>query len=74
MKCLDSDEFDIDARAEAPAAADQLRLMLQTLLTERFHLALSREMKESVQALVVDKGGPKSALRMIRNLAASTGR
>jgi uncharacterized protein (TIGR03435 family) len=60
MKWIDSDEFDIDARADAPATPQQLRAMLQTLLAERFHLVTGREEKElRVNALVVDRGGPK---------------
>ena len=55
LKWLDSDEFDIDARGDG-----DVRPMLQTLLTERFHLALSRKTKEMrAYALVVDKGGPR---------------
>ena len=57
---LDSDEFDIDARAGAPASKEQLGLMLRTLLADRFRLSLHRETRElRVYALVVDKGGPK---------------
>ncbi len=57
---LDLDEFDIDARAAGPASKEQLRSMLQALLTERFHLGLRHDTKEMrVYALSVDKGGPK---------------
>ena len=60
LKWLDSDEFDIEARASAPV--DQIRVMLRSLLAERFHLMLRREVKDlRVHALVVDKGGPKIA-------------
>jgi uncharacterized protein (TIGR03435 family) len=59
-KWLDSDEFDVDARADAPATPQQLRAMLQSLLADRFHLVLGREERElRVNALMVDKGGPK---------------
>jgi len=52
---LDSDEFDIEAKGSG-----QTRPMLQALLTERFHLALRKEERDlKVQALIVDKGGPK---------------
>jgi uncharacterized protein (TIGR03435 family) len=52
--------FDIVAKASADTPLDQIRLMLQTLLTERFRLALHREQKElSYVALVIGKKGPK---------------
>jgi len=57
---LDLDEFDIDARTDNGASKDQLRSMLQALLTERFQLAIHRDSKEMrVYALSVDKGGPR---------------
>jgi uncharacterized protein (TIGR03435 family) len=52
--------FDIVAKAPADTPLNEIRLMLQTLLTERFLLALHREQKElSYVALVVGKKGPK---------------
>jgi uncharacterized protein (TIGR03435 family) len=52
--------FDIVAKAPADTPLDQIRLMLQTLLTERFRLALHREQKElSYVALVIGKKGQK---------------
>jgi uncharacterized protein (TIGR03435 family) len=63
--------FDIDAKEDAAfveAAKTlspeqriaQIRLMVQALLQERFHLQVSRETRElPVYALVVAKGGPK---------------
>jgi uncharacterized protein (TIGR03435 family) len=52
--------FDIVAKAPADTPLDRIRLMLQTLLTERFLLALHREQKElSYVALVIGKKGPK---------------
>jgi uncharacterized protein (TIGR03435 family) len=57
---LEDDEFDVQAKAAGPAAPDQLRTMLQALLTERFHLATHRESKEMrVFEITVAKGGPK---------------
>jgi uncharacterized protein (TIGR03435 family) len=57
---LDTDEFDIEAKAETPANLTELRLMLRTLLVERFKLATRIETKESrIYALLVDKGGPR---------------
>jgi len=61
--------FDIDARAAAnfvpPNSSiqernGQLRLMLQTLLAERFRLVVHKEVRDMpVYALVIAKGGPK---------------
>jgi uncharacterized protein (TIGR03435 family) len=62
---IDSDRYDIAARlAENNLSADRSRLMLQTLLEERFRLALRREMRTiPVYALIASSGGlqlPKS--------------
>jgi uncharacterized protein (TIGR03435 family) len=61
---IDTDHFDIEARAEdRNAGPDQIRLMLQSLLEDRFHLKLHRQMRQSsIYALVVAKGGPKIEL------------
>jgi len=57
---LDSDEFDLDARASAPASREELARMLQTLLTERFHLSLRRENRDlRGYALTVDPRGAR---------------
>ena len=57
---LDSDEFDIDARAGGPVSGDQLERMLQALLKERFHLSLHSESKEvRVYALEIAEWGRK---------------
>jgi uncharacterized protein (TIGR03435 family) len=57
---LDSERFDIVAKAEHGALEDRLRLMLQALLTDRFKLALHRETKElPVYALIVVNEGAR---------------
>lgn len=57
---LTTDTFDIDAKAARPGSIDDLHLMLQHLLEDRFHLKLRREKKEqAVWDLVPDKTGPK---------------
>lgn len=57
---LDSDRFDIIAKAPPNTSEDTLRLMLQSLLAERFKLEIHREQKPmTVYALVAAKGGPK---------------
>jgi len=55
-----SSRYDIVAKAAAPANERELHAMLASLLVDRFHLTLHREMRVlPVYALVVDKGGPK---------------
>ena len=55
-----AERYDIVAKATGPAPVNQLRLMLQTLLAERFQLALHRESRElPVFALTVAKNGPR---------------
>jgi uncharacterized protein (TIGR03435 family) len=57
---LESDRFDIVAKAPPDAPRDTLFVMLQSLLAERFKLAIHREDKPMpVYAMVVGKGGPK---------------
>jgi uncharacterized protein (TIGR03435 family) len=57
---IDSDRFDMNAKAEKPASTEALHVMLINLLSERFQLKLHREEKEmSMYALTVDKGGTK---------------
>jgi uncharacterized protein (TIGR03435 family) len=57
---LDSEKYDIVAKPEGGANPDQIKLMLQALLAERFKLTMRHESKElPVYALVVGKSGPK---------------
>jgi uncharacterized protein (TIGR03435 family) len=57
---LDSDRFDIVAKAAQTTPPDDLRRMLQTLLAERFRLVVHQEPKiVPAYALVVAKSGPK---------------
>ena len=54
-----SDRFTLQAKTEAPVNRNQIRLMLQTLLTERFKFVATHGTKEmQVYALMVRKGGP----------------
>jgi uncharacterized protein (TIGR03435 family) len=58
---IDSDRFDILAKADQPVNQDAaLMVMLQTLLADRFKLAFHRETR-TIQALVLEvaKNGPK---------------
>ena len=54
------DRYDLNAKAERPSTVDELRVMLQNLLAERFQLEFHRAPKEgAVYFLSVDNGGPK---------------
>jgi uncharacterized protein (TIGR03435 family) len=57
---LNTDQFDIQAKAQGNPSRDQTMLMLQSLLADRFKLALHREIKElPIFELNVAKGGFK---------------
>jgi uncharacterized protein (TIGR03435 family) len=57
---LASERYTIEAKLPPDTNADQLQLMLQKLLTERFQISLHREVKETpVYRLKVAKNGPK---------------
>ena len=59
---IDTDRFNIDAKASFPAKMDQMMKMLGPLLEERFQLKVHRETRDVPGfALVVAKGGPKMA-------------
>jgi uncharacterized protein (TIGR03435 family) len=70
-KWFDSERYDIEAKPDSTTAAaldklpredrnDEIRWMLQSLLTDRFQLSLHRESKDlPIYALIVAKGGPK---------------
>jgi uncharacterized protein (TIGR03435 family) len=52
--------YDISANLPPNATKEQLSLMLQNLVKERFHMTLHREKKDfDAYTLVVAKGGPK---------------
>ena len=57
---LDVDRYDVVAKAAGATLEDQLRLMMQTLLADRFKLALHRESKEMpAYVITVAKSGLK---------------
>lgn len=57
---LDQETYDVTAQAASPSSPDELRLMLRTLLADRFQLKFHTESKAiGVMALVVAKSGPK---------------
>jgi uncharacterized protein (TIGR03435 family) len=56
---VNSDGYDIEAKANRPSSPDELMRMLQTLLTDRFKLILRNDKKvQPVYALVVEKTVP----------------
>jgi len=57
---IDSERFDMVAKVPTGATKEQVRVMLQNLLADRFGLKLHHDSKDSqVYELVVDKSGPK---------------
>jgi uncharacterized protein (TIGR03435 family) len=55
----ESDAFDIDAKTENPTSHQQIQLMLQTMLADRFKLQVRRETREEPgYALVMEKDSP----------------
>ena len=66
-----ADRFDLDAKTDHPASRDELRLMLQTLLEDRFHLVLHRETRSlPIYHLVPAKNGSKLRPSEITNCDA----
>ena len=58
---INSERYDIVAKTGGAVPLSQLKLMLQTLLVERFKLVLHRETKEfPVAVLVLAKNGPRN--------------
>jgi len=57
---VSTDPYDMNAKAERPSSIEELHVMLQDLLAERFKLRFHRETKElPIYALTVEKDGPK---------------
>jgi uncharacterized protein (TIGR03435 family) len=57
---METDRYDIDAVAANPFTQDEYRVMLRTLLADRFGMVIHREMHDKPgYALVVAKNGPK---------------
>jgi uncharacterized protein (TIGR03435 family) len=57
---MQADHFDINAKADGPVGEEQMKLMMRTLLAERFKLSFHRQERElKAFALMVAKGGPK---------------
>jgi uncharacterized protein (TIGR03435 family) len=57
---IEDDHYDVDARPEHPSTPDQMKLMLRSLLADRFQLTCHRTTKTvATYILTVAKGGPK---------------
>jgi uncharacterized protein (TIGR03435 family) len=57
---IGSDQYEIQAEAPAPVGRDQMVLMIQTLLADRFHLVMHKETRQlTTYLLLVAQGGPK---------------
>jgi uncharacterized protein (TIGR03435 family) len=57
---LDTERFDISATMPPDTTKEQFHVMLQSLLAERFKMAVHRETKElPMYSLIVNKGGAK---------------
>lgn len=59
---MGAERWDLNAKADKPYPIEQLRVMLQKVLEERFNMKIRREKREMpVWELVVDKGALKMA-------------
>lgn len=66
---ITTDLYDVDAKADAPHSLDDLHVMFQNLLIDRFKLHFHKETRElPAYELVVDKAGPK----LTENLSPET--
>ncbi len=62
---LDSEQYDIAAKAEESATQSQLRLMLQALLADRFNLKIRHTTEQRpFYSLVIGKGGGKGGPKL----------
>lgn len=65
---LDTDRFDMEAKAEKPSSADELHIMLMNMLADRLRLKSHLEKREmQMYALTVGKDGPKLTPRDATN-------
>jgi uncharacterized protein (TIGR03435 family) len=66
---LDTDRFDVSARAPSGSTPDQAKLMLQTLLAQRFSLKFHKDSKE-LPGFVLSTGGGKPKMKPAADAAA----
>jgi uncharacterized protein (TIGR03435 family) len=60
---MDSEAFTVVAKGDDSANSDQTRLMIQSLLAERFQVTIHRETKEQTLSLLIVKDKDKLKLR-----------
>jgi uncharacterized protein (TIGR03435 family) len=71
---LKTERFEIDAKLPDGSTREQIPLMLQAMLAERFHFASHRENRQiPVFALVVAKGDPKMPPAQVRDSNVGVG-
>jgi uncharacterized protein (TIGR03435 family) len=69
---VSADRFDITARSEGRPTKDQMRMMMQSLLADRFKLMVHRETRQApVFALVMTKPG-QTGPELVRHPASDT--
>jgi uncharacterized protein (TIGR03435 family) len=57
---IETDRYDMEAKADKPSNAEELHVMLINMLVDRLQLKFHQEKKEmAMYALTIDKGGPK---------------
>jgi uncharacterized protein (TIGR03435 family) len=67
---LDTDRFDVSARAPSGSTPEQAKLMLQTLLAQRFSLKIHKDSKE-LPGFVLSTGSSKPKMKPAADTAAS---
>ena len=67
---LDLDRFDVSARAPAGSTPEQAKLMMQTLLAQRFSLKVHNDSKE-LPGFVLSAGSGKTKMKPAADAAAS---
>lgn len=68
-KWLDTDRFDVSARAPSGSTPEQVKLMLQTLLAERFSLKFHKDSKE-LPGFVLSTGSGKPKMKPAADASA----
>jgi uncharacterized protein (TIGR03435 family) len=71
---LESARFDLEAKSPGPAQLPQLRLMVQSMLDDRFKLKTHRETRElPIYSLVLAKSGIKGGPGLVESAAGDCG-
>ncbi|MCU1233123.1 MAG: hypothetical protein JWP63_1090 [Candidatus Solibacter sp.] len=70
---IDDNEYDVEARADGPITREQMRGMLQRLLTERFQIASHREPRMvKAHMLEIERSGFKALPRITKGFHVDT--